>query len=84
MKQEPTIEFDRDAFLKERRDMLLSLDVKKCRDYARKWGGTVPKHDGTVLWTMHRARTAAQDIPPIERERSRRWLMTHDVDGKLR
>lgn len=83
MKEQP-IEFDREQFLRDRREMLLSLDVKQCRDYARKWGGTVPRHAGTVLWAMHMARTAAQDIPAIERKKSQYWLEHHDHEGKLR
>jgi hypothetical protein len=84
LKQEPPIEFDQAAFLKERREMLLSLDVATCRAYARKWGGTIPTLDGTVLWSMHMARTAAQAIPAIERKKSQYWLEHHDHEGKLR
>jgi hypothetical protein len=84
VKQEPPIEFDQAAFLKDRRDMLLALDVPTCRAYARKWGGTIPTLDGAVLWAMHMARSIAQDIPAIERKKSQYWLEHHDHDGRRR
>jgi len=84
MKQEPTIEFDRDEFLKDRRDTLLSLDVAKMRAYAKKWGARVPSSDGMCLWSMHMARTVCFDLPDGERDLSSDWLSLHRPDGTLR
>ena len=83
MKDEP-IEFDQAQFLRDRHDMLLSLDVAQMRAYARKWGASVPVSDGMCLWSMHMARTVADDMPPGARDLSWEWLSLHKPDGTLR
>lgn len=67
--------FDRDAFLAERRAMLLALDPATMRAYLRKYGETrIPSSDEVCLISMHKARIEATDIPEAEKIKSRFWL----------
>lgn len=72
-----TADFDQGAFLAERRAMLLSLDLDQARAYLRKYGEHVPDSDDVLLLALHRARTAALDLPLGERIKSRWWLREH-------
>jgi hypothetical protein len=77
VKQKPPIEFDREQFIRDRREMLLALDVRKMRAYAAKYGARVSSDDDMCLWAMHLARTVAPEIPVAERRVSRAWLSRH-------
>ena len=70
----PAVDFDRDAFLADRREMLLALDVGKMRAYAARWGARVSADDEVCLASMPMARLDAPEIPKAERAYSRHWL----------
>ena len=82
MKDDPPIEFDREQFLRDRHDMLLALDVPTMREYARKYGARVPLDNYECYYIMHLARLGERDLPKMERQKSREWLKTHDIDGR--
>jgi hypothetical protein len=62
-------------FLKERNDMLLSLDIEWAKAFHRKHNPTllIPADD-VVEIGLHKARVAAASLPQAERDISRRWL----------
>lgn len=60
--------------LKERKQALLSMDEKEIRAYAKKWGANLPDDAETFWAAVHKARTAAEDLPMAERAASKRWL----------
>lgn len=66
--------FDRDAFLAERRQMLLALDPATMRAFLIKYGEDVPDSDDVCLIAMHKARCEALDLADTERTKSRFWL----------
>lgn len=72
-----TEKWDRETFLADRREMLLALDVQKMRAYLRKYGEAEPTSDEVCMVAMHKARTAAMDLPLAERIKSRWWLREH-------
>lgn len=76
-------DFDRDTFLAERRDVLLSLDVGKMRAYMRKYGERVPASDEVCMIAMHKARCEATDIPTAEKVKSRFWLKARGYKAGL-
>lgn len=75
MKRDPQLE----AFLAERRAVLLDEDIERLRAHLVKWGKPAAAHASvevlTVAW--HKARTGVTDIPPEERKKSERWLKKH-------
>jgi hypothetical protein len=78
VKQEPTtVTFDREQFIRDRREMLLALDVRRLREYAAKYGARVSSDDEICLYSMHLARTYAPEIPEHLRRVSRAWLKAH-------
>jgi hypothetical protein len=75
MKRDPQLE----AFLEERRAVLLDGDIERLRAHLIKWGKPSAAQASievlTVAW--HKARTGVLDIPLEERKKSERWLKEH-------
>ena len=62
-------------FLKDRREVLLSLDIKKAKAYCRKYKLPIPKNEIVLLAGLHKARCEITDIPKKEKDISRKWLI---------
>lgn len=64
------------AYVKERDEALLSGDIDKVRDLYTKHnpGLRAPPHE-VLEMAMHKARTAAINLPVAEREKSKAWLL---------
>ena len=68
-------EFDRAAFLAERREILLALDVGKARAFHKKYNPhSVSPSDEIILIGLHKARCEATDRPEPEKAIRRFWL----------
>lgn len=64
-----------DRFMRQRRAALLSMDKGKIRRFMRRWSPDLDEPTGQVFWIgVHKARTAALDLPEAERLRSHQWL----------
>lgn len=64
-----------EKFMRQRRAALLSMDEGKIRRFLRRWSPDVDEPTGRVFWIgVHKARTAALDLPEAERVRSHQWL----------
>jgi len=65
-----------DKFMRHRRAALLSMDEGKIRRFMDKWspGAEMPGAKQTFWIGVHKARTAALDLPDLERLRSHEWL----------
>lgn len=62
-------------FLKERKEALLGMDLAKLRAFQEKWSPSAPTVNDTVLEiSLHKARTAAKDLPDDARLASKKWL----------
>lgn len=62
------------AFVKDRHEALMSMQIDKINAYRAKYGMR-PMHDSEEDWrVVHMARTAALDLPEDERKSSREWL----------
>lgn len=82
-------EFDHVKFVREREEVLLSLDKDKILSFCRKYGIYHP-HTETAFWqSVHKARIALKDFPEPAKEISRRWLTERgfqadaDVDERI-
>lgn len=76
--------WDHAAWLADRREALLSLDVVKMRAYARRYGIAAPESDQACLIAMHKARCEAIDIPLDEQIKSLAWLDERGFKAGLR
>lgn len=65
-----------DKFMRHRRAALLSMDEGKIRRFMDKWapGEEMPGANQVFWIAVHKARTAALDLPDLERLRSHQWL----------
>ena len=65
-----------DKFVQARRRALLSMDESRIRRFMRKWNPDAePPEDPQVFWaSVHKARTAATDLPEADRFNSHQWL----------
>lgn len=62
-------------FLADRRKALLSLNKATIYAYLRKYGEDPRPSSDEVFWTgIHKARTAAKDLPMQARSDSKYWL----------
>ena len=68
-----------EAYLAERRAVLLNEDVEALRAHLVKWGtpNAVTASTDVLRVAWHKARTAAMDLPRDERRKSVKWLRTH-------
>ncbi len=68
------------AFVRERNEALLSLDLAKINTVAKKFGGQeLP--DSEVGWAaIHKARTAIPEFPSDEKQKSKDWLAAHGFE----
>jgi len=67
------------AFVKERDEMLLKLDIQAAKDFHKKYNPTISDafekaDDELVLRSIHKARTAARSLPLEARKFSKDWL----------
>lgn len=62
-----------EAFVRERDDVLLSLDYERLKAFCAKYGSPIPP-PGMALLTMHKARTGATTLPQVARLESAEWL----------
>lgn len=75
------MDFDLDAFLKERKEALLSMDEETIRGFFRKYNGReMPGNTATFWMAVHKARTADRTLPMFERAASKRWLIIHNSE----
>lgn len=77
-------------FVRARREVLLSMDLGRLKDFFEQNGGKGSLADATdEIWEMalHKARTGAKDLPFEERMASKRWLAERNLssmdDGDL-
>lgn len=76
-------------FIAERREVLMSLDEEKIKAYYRKYNFEEPPEmrPGLFMVSVHKAITAAKDIPIEFRRASKIWLEERDFksldDGDL-
>ena len=64
------------AMVKARDAALLSMDEQRLRAYFRKYNGTEMSADPEVFWrAIHKARTAATNLPMAARIASKKWLL---------
>jgi len=72
MKRPPEIE----AYLVERRAVLLNGDIEVMRAHLVKWGnqGAATAEADVLRIAWHKARTGATDLPRDERRKSVAWL----------
>jgi hypothetical protein len=62
-------------YVRLRREALLSMDEAKIRRFMTENSGGIVPEDPSVFWiAVHKARTAAHDLPEAERLRSHQWL----------
>jgi len=62
-------------FVADRREALLSMNLDKINAYMRKHGSAFTLPDNDIGWmAVHKARTAATDLPMDERKKSAEWL----------
>jgi hypothetical protein len=75
MNRHPELE----AYLAERRAVLLNEDIEALRSHLIKWGtpNAVTASADVLRVAWHKARTAAMDLPPDERRGSVKWLRNH-------
>ena len=77
----PLADVDIKAIVKERAEMLLSLDVDRCIAFYKKYNPDRLLPPRRVIEAgMHKARTGALSLPKEERKKSKRWLREHDMD----
>jgi len=66
---------DTEAFIKERNEMLRSLDLDRAMAFHRKYYPDSPVPERAIVEVaLHKARTAALSLSDEERELSERWL----------
>lgn len=61
-------------FIKERDNALLSMDKAQIEAYMIKYGVPFPNGEETFWRMVHKARTAAINLPMFERAASKAWL----------
>lgn len=73
---------DIEEFLNDRREALMSLDAVKIRAYMRKWGGESLPYEPRTFWAaVHKAITAAKDLPVEFRQRAKTWLTQRGLES---
>jgi hypothetical protein len=74
-------------FLRERAEVLLSMNKTLIEAYMRKYEIPIPSDDDTFWVAVHMARTGGADLPLSERLISKRWLSERGYqsldDGEL-
>lgn len=61
-----------------RKEMLLTLDLKKAREFYKKYCvNKAPKSNIALLAALHKIRFLYEYIPPDELAKSREWLKSH-------
>lgn len=61
-----------------RKEMLLTLDLKKAREFYKKYCvNKAPKSNVALLAALHKIRFLYEYIPPDELAKSREWLKSH-------
>lgn len=66
---------DLEQFKADRNEALLSLDEHKIRAMYKKWNGFDLNANPEVFWiSVHKAITAALDLPDEFRQKSKTWL----------
>jgi hypothetical protein len=76
-KPPPPPTFDEEQFLVDRKAALLSMDKATIVAYMQKYAVRPPTDDETFWRGIHKARTAARDLPMEARQESKRWLLAH-------
>lgn len=62
----------------DRKEMLLTLDLKKAREFYKKYCvNKAPKSNTDLLAALHKIRFLYEYIPPDELAKSRKWLKSH-------
>ena len=62
----------------DRKEMLLTLDLKKAREFYKKYCvNKAPKSNVTLLAALLKIRFLYEYIPPDELTKSRKWLKSH-------
>ncbi len=62
-------------FLKDRHEVLMTLDLDKAKKYCEKYDVPKASCDEALLIGLHKARLHATDIPKDLREESVKWLI---------
>jgi hypothetical protein len=71
-------------YVKERDEVLLSLDETKIRAHAKKWGVALPSSWAGFWGGVHKARLAITTFPKAEKEKSRAWLAANGMSPDIR
>lgn len=61
-------------YLKDRKEVLKSLDIEKAKKFFCKYCLPLPKHENSIIAGLHKARLYANEITEEEKEISRQWL----------
>lgn len=78
----PLQEAEIKAFVKERDEMLLALDIDRCIEFQKKHSPGMPFSSRSIVEaSMHKARTACLSLPKSERKKSKQWLKEHNMDS---
>lgn len=64
-----------EGFVKERHEVLMTIDLDKAKKYCEKYGIPKASSDEVLLIGLHKARVHATDIPKDLREESVKWLI---------
>jgi hypothetical protein len=74
--------FDIDAFLIERKHVLLSMNESEIRAFFLKYNGIEISSSKAVFWTsVHKARTGDKTLPMFERAASKEWLLRRGMSA---
>ena len=66
-----------EKFVAERNTALLSLDKRKIKRFAKKWGIVMPTNEEAFWRGVHKAICAITEFPFEVRQKSADWLFDH-------
>lgn len=73
-----------EKFVRERNEALFSLDEKKIKDYAKKYGLSLPEHPivfwGAVYKSIYNITTTPQDL----KQKAKDWLDEHNMSTDIK
>jgi hypothetical protein len=71
---------DMSQFLKERDEVLLSMDMDRIIAYCEKYGISIPASERVFLAGIHNARIGILDFPKEEKVKSVAWLIQNGFE----
>ena len=70
-------------FVKDRHEVLMTLDLDKAKEYCEKYDVPKASSDEVLLIGLHKARLHATDIPTELKEQSREWLKERGYSERI-